>query len=174
MLQLFIGYKYLMNKYSLTGHTRGIGKCLYDRLSPNVIGFSKSTGYDITLKKDRQRIIDESIDCDIFINNAHCGFGQTELLIDLFHVWKNLPKVIINVGSNITNVILPESRLELLRYATQKKSLKLLVDDTQGYICDIRYKNFGYVGTENILKKYPNFTEKDYITIEEAARLIIS
>jgi hypothetical protein len=34
-----------MNIAAITGHTKGIGKCVFDRLSPNIIGFSKSTGY---------------------------------------------------------------------------------------------------------------------------------
>lgn len=38
-------------KYAITGHTYGIGEGLYNRLMNNSIGFSKSTGYDITKKK---------------------------------------------------------------------------------------------------------------------------
>lgn len=36
-------------KYAVTGHTLGIGKAIYEELSPNCIGFSKSTGYDIII-----------------------------------------------------------------------------------------------------------------------------
>ena len=80
-------------KIAITGHTQGIGKCAFERLSPNIIGFSKSTGYDITKFNDRKRIIEESKDCDIFINNANAGFGQTylksgEKLIKQLSTWE--------------------------------------------------------------------------------------
>lgn len=162
-----------MIKYSLTGHTRDIGKCLYEKLSPNVIGFSKSTGYDITLKKDRERIIEESFNCDVFINNAQCEFGQVLLLIDLFYVWKDLPKTIINVGSKIADITLPKSKIDLLYYSAQKKSLKGVIDDMQGYKCQVKYKTFGYVSTPYVLQKYPHITEKDYISVNDAANIIL-
>jgi hypothetical protein len=30
-------------KIAITGHTQGIGKRLFERLSPNILGFSKSS-----------------------------------------------------------------------------------------------------------------------------------
>jgi short-subunit dehydrogenase len=84
-------------KYAITGHTRGIGKRAFERLTPNVIGFSKSTGYDITNFADRRRIIDESSNCDIFINNATEGFGQTLLFLELLEAWKDTDKTIIKL-----------------------------------------------------------------------------
>ena len=82
-------------KYAVTGHTQGLGKGIFDRLSPNCLGFSKSTGYDITNRSDRYKIIDEGKDCDVFINNATQDLGQTQLLIELFYTWKDLDKTII-------------------------------------------------------------------------------
>ena len=35
-------------KIAITGHTKGIGKAIAD-LYPNVIGFSRSKGYDISV-----------------------------------------------------------------------------------------------------------------------------
>lgn len=161
-------------KYAITGHTSGIGKHLYNKLSPNTIGFSRSTGYDIDLKEDRKRIIAESKDCDIFINNAESNFAQTYLLIELFKEWKDSNKTIINVGSRISEIILPSNRLELLEYQAQKTILKTMVSQLQGYNCNVSYKWFAYVGTEKILKKYPHFTAKDYITEEQASDIILS
>jgi hypothetical protein len=34
-------------KTAMTGHTSGIGLSLFEKLSPNVKGFSRGTGYDI-------------------------------------------------------------------------------------------------------------------------------
>ena len=162
-------------KYAVTRHTYGIGKCLYDRLSPNAIGFSKSSGYDITNKEDRQRIIKEAYDCDVFINNAPAAFGQTYLLIELFNVWKNLNKTIINVGSRIAEVqTLPASHIHLLEYQAEKLILKEMSQRLTGYPCNVQYKWFAYVGTEKILQKYPHFTPNDYISVDQAADIILS
>ena len=164
-----------MTTYAITGHTAGIGKRLYERLSPSAIGFSLSSGYDITNINDRKRIILESKNCDVFINNATAGFGQTLLFLELFQEWKNNPnKTIINVGSRIAEIkMLPPNRQELLKYQAEKLILKEMSDRVIG-LCKVKYRWFGYVGTEKILKKYPHFTEADYITEDQAADIILS
>ena len=162
-------------KYSITGHTAGIGKRLYERLSPDAIGFSLSSGYDITNINDRRKIITESRDCNVFINNATAGFGQTLLFLELFQEWKNNPtKTIINVGSRITEIkLLPPNRQDLLKYQAEKIILKEMSSRVIGQ-CNVKYRWFAYVGTERILKKYPHFTESDYITEDQAANIILS
>jgi hypothetical protein len=162
-------------KYSITGHTSGIGKRLYERLSPDAIGFSSSSGYDITNINDRRKIITESRDCEVFINNATAEFGQTLLFLELFQEWKNNPnKTIINVGSRIAEIkILPPNRQDLLKYQAEKLILKEMSTKVIGK-CKVEYKWFAYVGTEKILKKYPHFTETDYITEDQAADIILS
>ena len=159
---------------AITGHTQGIGKCAFERLSPNIIGFSKSTGYDITNFSDRKRIIDESVNCDIFINNATAEFGQTLLFLELFDAWKHTNKTIINVGSRIAEVlVLPDTHQHLLKYQAEKLILKEMSKRVNG-TCKVKYKWFGYVNTEKILKKYPHFTEQDYITEDQAVDIILS
>ena len=163
-----------MTTYAITGHTAGIGKRLYERLTPSVIGFSLSTGYDITNPNDRKRIIEESKDCDVFINNATAEFGQTLLFLELFDAWKDQNKTIINVGSRIAEIrMLPKDRQNLLKYQAEKLILKEMSYRVHG-MCKVKYKWFAYVGTEKILKKYPHFTEADYITEDQAADIILS
>lgn len=166
-----------MKKYALTGHTDGIGKELFKKLSPNCIGFSLSSGYDITKKSDRQRIIDESNECDVFINNAHADFAQSELCLELWHSWKDKNKTIINVGSKIAeeSIILTDNYAYLLSYSMQKRTLKKLSEDLSKINTKliIKYKWFGYVNTPKIIQKYPNITNNDYITIEEAINIIL-
>jgi hypothetical protein len=159
--------------HAITGHTSGIGLAIYNRLSPSIIGFSKSTGYDITKKYDRSRIISESQHCSVFINNATDGFGQVELLMELFESWKDSNKTIINVGSRIAEITLSPAYINLLSYAAQKKALKSIIPDMQHHKCKVEYKWFGYVGTEKILKKYPHFTPKDYISVNDAIDIIL-
>ena len=161
-------------KYALTGHTEGIGLGLYQRLGKSTLGFSRRNGYDIKIKEDRKRIINEIKDCDVFINNATDEFGQVLMLIDLFKEWKDLNKTIINVGSRISEVKLPKDRLELLEYQAEKLILKQMVDQLQGYTCQVNYKWFAYVGTEKMLTKYPHFTSNDYITVEQSIDIILS
>jgi NAD(P)-dependent dehydrogenase (short-subunit alcohol dehydrogenase family) len=83
-------------KAAITGHSKGLGKAFYDAL-PGSIGFSRSNGYDIGFKADRDRILSASEDYDLFINNAYHPAGQFELLAALLKT----DKTIINIGSNI-------------------------------------------------------------------------
>jgi hypothetical protein len=163
-------------KYAVTGHTAGIGRALYERMSPDCIGFSRSNGYDITNQSDRANIIYQSRDCDVFINNATAGMGQTLLLIELFKVWKDTDKVIINVGSRIAELPTAVPRYDLLTYQAEKLILKGMCNRLRGLEkCDVRYRWFAYVGTEKILAKYPHFKyPADYITEHEACDIILS
>jgi hypothetical protein len=89
-------------KIAITGHTRGIGKSLADKFKENgheVIGFSISTGFDIGDPIAIQEILDFSLDCDIFINNAYHPTGQTILLKEIINAWEGTDKIIINICS---------------------------------------------------------------------------
>lgn len=91
-----------MQRVSITGHTKGIGKSVADNLKNDyeVLGFSRSTGYNITKPVDRNRIFEESQTCDIFINNAFCRDAQLELFTLFYDAWHNdSSKTIININS---------------------------------------------------------------------------
>jgi NAD(P)-dependent dehydrogenase (short-subunit alcohol dehydrogenase family) len=92
-------------KIAITGHSKGIGKALSDLLisqGHTVIGFSRSNGYNIRDFLVRKAIIEQSADCDIFINNAYSYGAQTELLKALIPLWEGSNKFIINIGSKVT------------------------------------------------------------------------
>ena len=165
-------------KYAITGHSKNIGKFIFNKLSPNVIGFSRENGYDITTKNDRKRIIEESKNCDVFINNAPADFGQSELCLELWYKWKDLNKTIINVGSRIaeSNVVLTNDYAYLLKYSMHKRTLKTLSEDLNKINTNVavKYCWFAYVGTPEILAKYPHFTKNDYITIDHAAGIVLN
>ena len=163
-------------KYAITGHTSGIGKAISESVV-NFIGFSKSTSYDINNRIDRKRIIKQCNDVDVFINNAHDGFGQTYMLLDLFHAFKYTNKTIINVGSNVAeDETILKNYEHLLEYQIQKKSLRILHNDLikLDTTLNLKYTHFGYVGTERILQKYPNISTTEYITVENAVSIILS
>ena len=90
-------------KIAITGHTVGIGKSIanaYINDGHTVIGFSTSTGYDISEPEDRARIVAESSDCDVFFNNAYHDFAQCDLLFDLWTSWQGQHKKIVNISSS--------------------------------------------------------------------------
>lgn len=118
-------------KIAITGHTSGLGKTLVLKLKKNhqIIGFNRK---NIPIE-DYKKIVKASLDCDIFINNAHTYFYQTLLLKEIFDKWKNKNKIIVNIISrskypNISNGFLySSSKASLshlshsLRFKTEKK-----------------------------------------------------
>ena len=70
-------------KIVLTGHTSPMGKELYAHLSKEyeVIGVSRESGYDLTKQEDVEKVVDMALDADLFINLAHVGSTQSQLLI---------------------------------------------------------------------------------------------
>ena len=63
----------------VTGHTGGIGKAIYDHFISkgwDVKGMSRSNGYNIV--DDQERVIEESVGCDIFVNCAYQDRAQLD------------------------------------------------------------------------------------------------
>jgi len=94
-------------KIAITGHTSGIGKSIYDYFleqNNDVVGFSRSNGYNITNKDDRLKICNLSEDFDIFVNNAYNNFDNSQelMLTDRLESWKDTEKIIINLSSRWT------------------------------------------------------------------------
>lgn len=88
-------------KIGITGHSRGIGKALYDVLSAEnneVEGFSRSNGFDITTQ---QSLIARTVkNYDVFVNNAWQGNAQLDLLNAVFNMWQfDEHKTIVNISS---------------------------------------------------------------------------
>ena len=93
-------------KVAITGHTKGLGQAFFKHFqSHTVIGFSRSNGYNIANPADRNKILDEIKDVDLFINNAYNNFddSQLQLLINVYNIWQGTDKIIINISSRYTN-----------------------------------------------------------------------
>lgn len=63
-------------KIAITGHSKGIGKELYNIFDSDhqVEGFSRSNGFDIAT---HHKLIARSVkDCDVFVNNAWSGYHK--------------------------------------------------------------------------------------------------
>ena len=85
-------------KIAITGHTSGIGKGILEYYSGEheVIGFSLENGYNIN---DYNRILEETKECDIFINNAYSHHTQSEIVSEWAKVHSNDKHLIISTSS---------------------------------------------------------------------------
>jgi len=118
-------------KVAITGHTRGIGKAILDKFSSNnceVIGFSKSTGFDISKEQDRINIFNMAKDADIFVNNAYDPEGQTELLNRFIEAWEGTEKIIINMSSK-SSICPPEFLPGYEQYIQVKKQQNKIIEN---------------------------------------------
>ena len=97
-------------KIAITGHTYGIGQSIAETYAANgheIIGFSRSNGYDISDPESRKQIVDKCTNVDIFFNNAHDwnsehDFSETILLTELWESWKDQRRIIVNISSSVT------------------------------------------------------------------------
>ncbi len=106
-------------KIAITGHTKGIGQALYHELvqkGHDVYGYSRSNGYDICKEIDIDRILMETNDFDVFINNAYYPNSQLYLLKNKVQQWDNQKKLIINVASKAVHTeVVPEFMKDYIR-----------------------------------------------------------
>lgn len=110
-------------KIAITGHSAGIGQALADKFKEQgheIIGLSRRNGHNIRSVPKLAGIIEP---CDMFINNAQVGFAQTELLFEVWRLWRGQQKYIVNVSTQMTDLILPPKE-EWDEYLVQKKALE--------------------------------------------------
>ena len=109
-------------KVLVTGGNRGLGKEFLESFGAD--SRSRSVGYDIT--NDANKIAQDSLAYDVFINNAFDGppqeewanFAQTILYMAVYDAWKAVSKTgyIFNIGSiGEKTVVAPEPRFETYR-----------------------------------------------------------
>jgi short-subunit dehydrogenase len=118
-------------KYMITGGNKGLGLALANHFNGN--SYSRSNGYDITDYQQRKVLAQQSLDYDVFVNNAFDGpfqeswadFGQTKLLFEVANLWKQHNKLgyIVNIGSvGSESVVAPDPLFET--YRISKATLK--------------------------------------------------
>ncbi len=118
-----------MQKVVVTGHTKGIGKSIsnyFEQQGYLVVGFARSTGCDISKETDRQQILEELAEADIFVNNAYKNFdtSQLELLKAAFGMWQDQSKLIINISSRAAgemNTLYATTKLEQDNFCSQNR-----------------------------------------------------
>ena len=111
-------------KIAITGGTAGIGQALAKIFEANgheVLALSRRNGHNIRSLPKVAGVIEP---CDMFINNAQVGFAQTELLFDVWHRWEGQTKTIVNISTQMTDMMIPPKR-EWDEYLVQKKALEI-------------------------------------------------
>ena len=120
-------------KIAITGHSKGIGKACYDILEKDneVIGFSRSNGYDIT--ENFHAIVHAVKNCDVFINNAWHNYIQIDLLNAIFNKWKD----------NFFDLVISINTLHCLEAHNLEVALKEMerVGKQHKYLCVESYRN---------------------------------
>lgn len=146
---------------AVTGHTAGIGLAIYEHLCKfyQVKGYSRSTGYDIASDQDIEHILEDSIDCEIFVNNAYHYDQQTKLARAWEVQHRHLPHFIINISSLAADPMFTiEKKMPwLTEYARDKQRLNQVSFDITDRL-DISAKSMtlmlGIVNTEFSFEDY--------------------
>jgi len=90
-------------KIAITGHTAGIGQAfakIFESRGHDIVGISRSAGENIRRTEHTASLIEP---CDLFINNAHTMFAQTELLYAVWKKWRGQQgKYIWNISTQMT------------------------------------------------------------------------
>jgi NADP-dependent 3-hydroxy acid dehydrogenase YdfG len=153
-------------KLAITGHTQGIGKAIAE-LYPDYIGFSRSNGYDISVDDNLEKIITQSQDCDVFINNAYSGDAQTKVFSMLYELWRNDPnKTIVNIVSRAQY----DTHYHR-EYSNHKRELAKIANPGFMYDRKCRIINLspGLVSSQRVPQAWLEKQDLPYITSEQCA-----
>ena len=146
-------------KFLMTGHTSPIGSVLFEHLSftHQVTGISRQSGYDLNKFEDIQKIINDSINYDHFINLAHVGDAQCQLLSLIYKKWSEVNHLgkIISFGTLGTE--LPEDILK--KTGTDLDYFKKKIHLENIHKCLSIQKIFG-IQPQSVLIRILNFGKK--------------
>ena len=127
------------NKIAVVGHSRGIGKAicdLYKKKKYDVVGMSKSNGFDIV--HDQDKILDNIQDCGLVVLNAHSDRGQLNLLKKIYgrHSFDKMKVAVITSTSGIEiepdyNQFQVWDKFQYVQYCEIKKELIEYISELQ-------------------------------------------
>ena len=155
-------------KVAITGHTKGIGKAIAGLYyTDEVLGFSRSNGFDISDPETVSKIIAESAICDVFINNAYHDFAQCTLLDGMFELWKNdSTKTIVNIISRAKYGLGKAKFYGQTKIELYAKAKSMMFSDKRCRIINI---NPGYVETDMTSNVHGEY---NMLTPEQLANMI--
>lgn len=117
-------------KIAITGHTKGIGKAITDYLQDQgheVLGYSRSNGFDISSEHVRNFIVEQLKYCDVFINNAFALSAQKDLLLKSINLWRDTDNIIINMNSK--SILMPTVPEYMKDYVDDKLQQQQIIKD---------------------------------------------
>lgn len=116
-------------KIAITGHTTGIGKAFFDFYTSEgheVVGYSRSNGYDFADESNIGRAVSEIVDCDMLINNAYYNNCQIKLMHMLHHFWKaKTDKIHIVIGSRAADIPTPNAKYSEIKKSIDQVAIEL-------------------------------------------------
>jgi hypothetical protein len=146
---------------AITGHTKGIGKAIFNKFKNSqhqIIGYSRTNGFDISEETIQDQILKECEDVDIFINNAYSPNAQTALLEKFICMWKDTDKLIVNLSSKL--VFYPGKTNDFFdMYISDKKE--------QNNLCSRRF----YSDQPRILNIMPGLVDTEMSNIFDASKM---
>lgn len=153
----------MFKKIAITGHTRGIGKTLYEKFRSStdaeILGMSTSNGFDI--EKDIDKVIEQAQGADLFINNAYRDRQQLKLLEAL----KDKVGMMVVMGS--VSRFYPE--LIPTQYVHDKQELaeacRLVSINPEGI--PILHLDLSFIEGTSVPDNHPTAFKSDYNTTHE-------
>lgn len=99
-----------IKRIAITGHTKGIGEQLWNRLDERgfeLKGFSRSNGYNLLKTSTCKKVVREigEWNADVFINNAYVPDNQVRLLYLMYEQWQDRPRLIVNLSATSSDSI---------------------------------------------------------------------
>lgn len=170
-----------IKRVAITGHTKGIGQQLWNRLEDRGIelkGFSKSTGYNLQRVSTCKKVVQEVVEwnADVFINNAYVPDNQVRLLYLLYEHWENKPRLIVNLSATSSDSITNFSQMGYNENWTPYVSDKARLDFASLQLanmykkgkCRVSLVKPGFVDTDSTAM-FKEFAEEYMMTADSVA-----
>ena len=170
-------------KIAITGHTKGIGKCMKDLLEKDgheVVGASTSNGINVMRTKSVINWIEKE-NPDVFINNVYAPDSQCHILYQLYEKWQYEDKLIINLsstsGESHTHFQQMGYNKDWTPYVSDKArlnfaSLYLSERYNKDHKCRVTNISPGFVKTQATTMFTPFLQEEDFMKREEVAEMV--
>lgn len=170
-----------IKRVAITGHTKGIGQQIWNRLEDRGIelkGFSKSTGYNLQRVSTCKKVVQEVVEwnADVFINNAYVPDNQVRLLYLLYEHWENKPRLIVNLSATSSDSITNFSQMGYNENWTPYVSDKARLDFASLQLanmykkgkCRVSLVKPGFVDTDSTAM-FKEFAEEYMMTADSVA-----
>ncbi len=169
---------------AITGHTKGIGQALFLKLCKNkeVLGFSRSNGFDISDELIVDSIIQKTANVPVFINNAYHGKRQNLIAQKWLAAHRDKQHLLINISSlaaTFETTFGYDKEHPLYEYAKnkqdlEKESLRANLSLTYPKVITISFAIVDtdfYLTPKNLLEKTRR--NKSIISADDAAGIIL-